>query len=197
MKKFLKPILALTLISALMISCTDEQDLLIVSAQGEYEILTPTTGDAVTLSADLPTNPGLSVSWAKADYGTTPTVISYSVEIDKTGDDFDTPLVLTSSSNLFATINAETLNTAVLTLGLNPFEQGSIDIRIASSVGTPASDIKYSNVINYLITPYSTDLPRLMLLVTFLSNSGYGGGQLTASIASAGFVKPITRFVHK
>jgi hypothetical protein len=27
------------------------------------------------ISADLPTNPGLSVSWAKADYGTTPTVL--------------------------------------------------------------------------------------------------------------------------
>jgi hypothetical protein len=96
-----------------MISCTDEQDLLIVSAH-EYEILTPTTGDAVTLSADLPTNPGLSVLMGKSRLRYYTNCNSYSVEIDKTGDNFDTP-VLNKFSNLFATINAETLNTAVLT----------------------------------------------------------------------------------
>lgn len=190
MKKILKPILALTLIGALITSCSDEQDLKIVAAQGEYAILSPTSGDAVELSAATPTNPGLSLTWAKADYGTTPTVISYSVEIDKTGDNFDTPLVLTTATNTFASVNSETLNSAALSLGLAPFEQGSIDVRIASSVGTPASDIKYSNVINYLITPYSTDLPRLYVVGNFLGNSGYGANWTPANgvpIASAGY----------
>jgi hypothetical protein len=190
MKKILKPILALTLLGALITSCTDESDLLIVAAKGEYAILTPTTGDAVELSAATPSNPGLSLSWAKADYGVTPTVITYVVEIDKTGDNFDTPVVLTSSTDLFATVNSEMLNGAALSIGLNPFEQGSMDIRIAASVGTPASDIKYSNVINYLVTPYSTDLPRLFVTGNFLSNSGYGDNWTPANgvpIASAGF----------
>jgi hypothetical protein len=48
-------------------------------------------------SADLPTNPGLSVRKSRLRYYTN--CNSYSVEIDKTGDNFDTPLV-TSSSNL-------------------------------------------------------------------------------------------------
>ncbi|MFT6749253.1 MAG: hypothetical protein ACJAQ1_001188, partial [Flavobacterium sp.] len=88
------------------------------------------------------------------------------------------------------TVNSEILNGAALSIGLNPFEQGSMDIRIAASVGTPASDIKYSNVINYLVTPYSTELPRLYVTGNFLYNSGYGNNWTPANgvpIASAGF----------
>lgn len=190
MKKNLNLILALSFVSALMMSCSNEEDLRIVAATGNYAILSPTSGDAVVLSPSTPTNPGLSLTWAKADYGTTPTVINYSVEVDKTGDNFDTPLVLTSSTNTFTSINSESLNVAALSLGLAPFEQGSIDIRIASSVGTPASDIKYSNVINYLITPYSTELPRLYVVGNFLENSGYGNNWQAPNgvpIASAGY----------
>jgi hypothetical protein len=192
MKKILKPILALTLLGALITSCTDESDLLILAAKGEYAILTPNSGDAVTLDLETPTNPGLSISWAKADYGITPTVITYNVEIDKSGDNFDTPVILTSSTDLFATVTSDALNTAALSLGLAPFEQGSLEVRIASSVGIPASDIKYSNVINYLVTPYSSDLPRIYVVGNFLANGGYGSDWTPANavaLASSDFGK--------
>jgi hypothetical protein len=174
MKKVLKSVLTLTILSTMLVSCTDEQNLLIVAAKGEYAILSPTTGAAVTLDAATTSNPGLSLTWAKADYGTTPTVVNYSIEVDKSGDNFDTPLVLTTSTTTFANVNSEALNTAALAIGLTPFQQGSMDIRISASVGSPASDVKLSNTINYLVTPYSTDLPKLYVTGSFLPNSGYG-----------------------
>jgi hypothetical protein len=84
------------------------------------------------------------------------------------------------------------LNSAAIAIGLTPFDQGSIDVRIAASVGTPASDIKYSNVINYLVTPYSTELPRIYLVGNFLQNSGYNANWTPANgvpIASSAFGK--------
>jgi hypothetical protein len=190
MKNIVKSFLSIALVASL-ISCEDEQDLLFLTPEGSFEILTPSSGDEVELSPSTPLNPGLTLSWEDANYGTTPTEITYEVEIDKTGDNFDTPLVLTSTTNTFVTANSATLNTAVLTIGLTPFSQGSIDIRIKSSVGSEGSVILYSNVINYLVTPYSTDLPKLYVIGNFLSNSGYGADWSPAatlpSLASSAF----------
>ena len=190
MKNIVKSFLSIALVASL-ISCEDEQDLLFLTPEGSFEILTPSSGDEVELSPSTPLNPGLTLSWEDANYGTTPTEITYEVEIDKTGDNFDTPLVLTSTTNTFVTINSAALNTAVLTIGLTPFSQGSIDVRIKSSVGSEGSEILYSNVINYLVTPFSTDLPKLYVIGNFLSNSGYGADWSPAatlpSLASSAF----------
>jgi hypothetical protein len=43
-------------LGALITSCTDESDLLIVAATGEVCCFNSTTGDAVELSAATPTN---------------------------------------------------------------------------------------------------------------------------------------------
>ena len=160
MKNIVKSFLSIALVAS-MISCEDEQDLLFLTPEGSFEILTPTSGDQVALDATTPLNPGLSLSWEDANYGNTPTEITYEIEIDKTGDNFDTPLVLTSTTNTYVTISSDALNSAVVAVGLTPFAQGSIDIRIKSSVGSQAGEIQYSNIINYLVTPYSTDLPKL------------------------------------
>jgi hypothetical protein len=161
MKNILRNFLAISALSFAFISCEDEQDLMFLTPEGSFEILTPTSGDEVTLNATTPLNPGLTMSWEDANYGTTPTEITYEVEIDKTGDEFDTPLVVTSTTNTYITITSDVLNSSVVAVGLTPFTQGSIDIRVKSTVGSQSSEVQYSNVINYLVTPYSTELPKL------------------------------------
>lgn len=160
MKNIVKSFLSIALVASL-ISCEDEQDLFFLTPEGSFQILTPSSGDEVVLNATTPLNPGLTLSWEDANYGTTPTEITYEIEIDKTGDDFDTPFTISSTTNTFITINSDVLNGAVATVGLTPFSQGSIDVRIKSSVGSQSSEVQYSNVINYLVTPYSTELPKL------------------------------------
>ena len=189
MKNIVKSFLSIALVASL-ISCEDEQDLLFLTPEGSFEILTPSSGDEVELSPSTPLNPGLTLSWEDANYGTTPTEITYEVEIDKTGDNFDTPLVLTSTTNTFVTANSATLNTAVLTIGLTPFSQGSIDVRIVSSVGTTGSEVQYSNVINYFVTSYTTETPKLWMPGSYQSDSGYGNNwtqSSAATLASEGF----------
>lgn len=161
MKNILRNFLAISTLSFAFISCEDEQDLMFLTPEGSFEILTPTSGDEVNLNATTPLNPGLTLSWEGANYGTTPTEITYEVEIDKTGDEFNSPLVITSTTNTYVTITSDVLNSSVVAVGLTPFTQGSIDIRIKASVGAQGSEVQYSNVINYLVTPYSTELPKL------------------------------------
>ncbi len=140
-------------------SCEDEQDLKFLTPEATFEILSPTSGDAVVLSPETPTNPGLSISWSDADFGT-PTQVNYEIQIDKSGDAFDSPFILNTTNNTFAVINSADLNGAVVSVGLTPFAEGAIEIRIRATVGTGSSE-SFSSVITYLVTPYSTDLPKL------------------------------------
>lgn len=189
MKNILKKIFAVSALSLAFISCEDEQDLFFLTPEADFEILSPNSGDAVELRPETPTNPGLSLTWAEADFGT-PTEITYAIEIDKTGDEFDTPFVVTSTTNTFATITSEELNSAVLGVGLTPFTQEGIDIRIKATIGTGTNE-SFSNTIVYLVTAYSTDLPKLYVIGNFLSNSGYGADWSPAatlpSLASSAF----------
>lgn len=159
MKNILKSILALAIVTGFT-SCEDEQDLLFTQPPASFAILSPVSGDAVVLDPATPTNPGLSLTWKAADYGT-PTEVTYTVQVDKAGDEFDSPIDVVSTTNTFATIISETLNGASVAAGLTPFSQGGLDVRIRSTVGTTGSQPLYSSVITYLVTPYSTELPKL------------------------------------
>ncbi len=154
-----KIILALTIIAGFS-SCTDEQNLMIAQPAASFQILTPQSGESVMLTPANPTNPGLALTWEKMSYES-PTQVNYSVEVDKNGDNFDTPVVITSSTNTFATITVENLNGAALAAGLTPYTQGGLDIRIKSTVGTNGDLPAYSNVVTYLVTTYTTELPKL------------------------------------
>jgi hypothetical protein len=154
---FIKSFLALAVVS-MFTSCTDEQDLMISSPKGSFTILSPQSGESVVLSPTTPLNPGLSLTWSAMDY-TSQTQITYAIEVDKTGDSFDTPLTITTTSSTFATISSDVLNGAAVASGLTPFSQGSLDVRIMSTVA--GGQAAYSNVVNYLVTPYTTELPKL------------------------------------
>jgi starch-binding outer membrane protein SusE/F len=159
MRNIVKSLLAFTLIAGFA-SCTDEQDLMFADNAGEFKILSPVSGEGVVLSPETPTNPGLSMTWEKMDYGT-PTEVTYEVQVDKSGDNFDTPITLVQTTNTYVTITSDALNGASVASGLTPFTQGGLEVRIRSTVGTTGSEEKFSDVITYLVTPYSTDLPKL------------------------------------
>lgn len=161
-----------------------------LDAQADFRILSPDTQTSVTLVPELPNNPGLSITWEDANYST-PTEITYAIQADMVGDNFDNPIVLATTNNTFAVISSEDLNSAVVSLGLTPFTEGGIEIRVMSTVGTENTQPLYSNVITYLITPYSTDLPKLWLPGSYQAASGYGPNNWTqataATLASTGF----------
>ncbi|MEC4004612.1 SusE domain-containing protein [Flavobacterium sp. SUN052] len=155
----IKSFIALAIITGFA-SCTDEQDLMISKPQGSFAILSPQTGESVTLSPETPLNPGLALTWANMNYGS-PTEVTYAVQVDKTGNDFANATTITTTTNTYATISSDVLNSASVAVGLVPFTQGGLEVRIMSTIGTTSSQTAYSNVVTYLVTPYTTELPKL------------------------------------
>jgi starch-binding outer membrane protein SusE/F len=159
MRNIIKSLVAVTLIAGFA-SCTDEQDLKYVNNAAEFKILSPVSGEGIVLSPDTPTNPGLSMTWEDMNYGEA-TQVTYTVQVDKSGDNFDTPIDLVSTVNTYVSVTSDVLNGASIGAGLTPFSEGGLEIRVRATVGTTGSEEKFSDVITYLVTPYSTDLPKL------------------------------------
>lgn len=159
MKNIIKTILALALMTGFA-SCTDEQSLLFLTPEASFQILSPVSGEGVVLSPTTPLNPALSLTWATANYGTA-TEVTYKVQVDKAGNNFATPIDLTTTTKTYASVASSALNGAAIGAGLLPFTQGGMDVRIVATVGTTASEKTVSNTITYLVTPYTTELPQL------------------------------------
>src|SRR6476646_10255984 len=166
MKNIIKSLMAFAIVASVT-SCSDEQDLKFATPAAAFNILTPQYGDGVVLAPETPTNPALVMTWEAASVGT-PTEITYAVEIDKNGNDFATPIVLTTTTANFISIDMQTLNGAAIAAGLEPFSEGGLDIRVKATVGTTSSEPAYSNVITYLVTPYTTEAPKVYVVGNFL-----------------------------
>ncbi|WP_396145591.1 SusE domain-containing protein [Flavobacterium sp.] len=131
-------------------SCEDE-NFELTSPEGSFRITTPLNGESVVLSETTLTNPGLSITWSAMSY-TTPTSVSYTVEIAKDGTDFAAPIELGTTTNLFASFQTGDFNLKCLMSGAVPFVQTAINVRIKATSGTTGSQPVYSNSITYLVT---------------------------------------------
>ncbi|WP_282786746.1 SusE domain-containing protein [Flavobacterium croceum] len=152
MKKILNTLLALVVVTSFT-ACEDEQDLMLSQPTGSFTIKTPTNGDGIVLSESTPTNPGISLTWNAADYGTQ-SAITYTVQLAPNGSDFSNAQDLGTTTNTNITIQSAQLNLAALTAGATPFTQSPVDIRIKATSGTTGSQASYSNVITYMVTCY-------------------------------------------
>lgn len=156
MKNTFKIIIA-AIVFATLGSCSDEQNFQLLQAQGNFSILTPQTGASTVLTPALGTNPALTLTWSAANF-TTPTQVSYTVEIAVTGTNFASVTAAGTTNTTNLTWSVADLNGAVLSAGLRPFTQGSVDVRVKATAGGVN---QYSNTINVLITPYTTALPTI------------------------------------
>lgn len=91
MKNIVKSIAFAALFTSL-VGCEGEDNFKYVEPEGEFQILSPVSGDGAVLSPETPLNPGLSLTWEDMNYGT-PTEVTYTIEVDKSGDEFDTPQI--------------------------------------------------------------------------------------------------------
>jgi len=161
MKKVFK-LLFLSLFVIAFVSCNNQDSKqLTISASGSGQITAPVSGFTFVLNPlENQTNTALTLTWNPANYGI-PTAITYKVEFAKTGTDFATPFTAGSTSSTTLSWTVGELNGAVTSAGLAPFVEGSLDVRIISTVGSVGSTPQISDVITILITPFTTDLPKI------------------------------------
>lgn len=141
-------------------SCEDNEELYTLNPQGSGEITAPESGFTQVLNPEEEqTNTAFTLVWNSADYDI-PVEINYNIEFAKSGTDFAESILAGSTSNTNMTWTVGAFNSKVVGAGLSPFVEGSMDIRIISTVGS-GSTPQISESITVLVTPFTTDLPTI------------------------------------
>ncbi len=116
-------------------------------------ITSPATGTAVLLTEATANDPFV-VTWTAADFGFR-AAATYSIEIDRVGNDFKDAVILGSSTGLSLNSTIAKLNTALFTtLSLPGETESNVEMRLAVKVN-PEVDVIYSDPITLKVTPYT------------------------------------------
>lgn len=171
MKNITKSIIALFAVVALSCNVEDVQDRPVIEGIDSPVLTAPTSGAAYVLS---PANAAVQAerfTWKSANFGGD-VQVTYAVEIDKKGNAFKTPQSVGSviSANQVS-VSVESMNKAALLLKATPFSPAEFEVRVKASAGALAA--MYSNVIGIVITPYTTENPKLWVPGGYAKASGY------------------------
>lgn len=170
MKNLIKYI-SLACISALAISsCNDDEDIIKLDPTTFVApVADAPTNNSILLLEEDANNVAMTIKWSAAEYGVT-TTPKYSVEIDKKGNNFEKPSVVTSTSATSYDITVKDLNILANELGIAPYSEGELEYRVVSSLGTNNAEQLISNVSTLKVTPYATDLSTNWGVVGSITN---------------------------
>lgn len=155
------------------ISCDDNDEELFTTAPSSDLKFTSTPAASYLLTFDTRMNTAERFTWESVDF-TTPVAVTYQLEAVAGGDDFANAELVGSTSSNEIQLSVEDLNDLSATLGLTPFSQGVISLRLVALLADPSQPTIVSDVINLNVTPYTTDSPKLWVPGNYADSSGYG-----------------------
>ncbi len=161
-------ILILAFISILVFNaCVEDEDPIFVAQEaGEPRIVSPNA--TVSLSRETADQPGVTIVWEDANYNVA-TPITYTVEASPGGSGFNTPFVAGSTPERFFSFTIGELNALAINAGLPTGEEGALEIRVKSSVGTNGGAEMISDFTILTLTPYEAIIPLKSLF--FVGNA--------------------------
>ncbi len=163
-------------ISILIIACLalvcfnacekNEDPIFVASAKGNPKITTPNA--TVTLTQETAKEQAITIVWDDAKYSVS-TPITYTIEASPASAGFSKPEVVGKTKERFYTWTVGELNALAIKLGLTTSVEGSLEIRVKSSIGSDDGVEAISNITIVTLTPYPTIIPMKNLF--FVGNA--------------------------
>ncbi|MEN2399784.1 SusE domain-containing protein [Flavobacterium sp. MC2016-06] len=172
MKNIAKSLIALFALVAVSCSVEDVQDRPVIDGIDSPVLTAPSAGTAYVLTVAAADNQIERFTWKSANYGGD-IEVNYTVQMDKKGNAFKTPQELgTVKSSNQVSVSVSKMNTAALALGATPFTAADFEVRVKSDVA--GSNIMFSDAVAVVVTPYTTETPKLWVPGGYQAASGYG-----------------------
>lgn len=150
----MKKYLFLSLAAALFLAaCSDKETDPVLTLGNAPGIGSPADGSSLVLTEATANENFPEFSWTAAEYGFQ-AAVSYSVEMDKAGNNFADPLVVGTVTSTNLTVKNEKINSLMIGLGLAGEEEHSMEFRIAAKISAEVATV-YSDPITLKITPYT------------------------------------------
>jgi len=136
------------------VSCEKEGDITTVKLISSPNITAPTNGTTYVFEEANAGDTLPLIKWTAADFGYQ-AAITYKVEVATAGTSFAAPQSLGSFTDTEFEITVAAFNSALITMGLEPFEVASLELRVVASVSEFVQS-GISNIVALTITPYLT-----------------------------------------
>lgn len=180
MKKFLGFIFGTTL---LLSACSEQTKDPVLQLGAAPAITAPTASAAFTLTESKANDIFSAFTWTAGSYGFD-AAVSYTLELDKAGNNFADPVVVgtVNALSLDGVTNGK-INNILLSKGLPADEASNIEFRLAARVN-PDVEVVYSAPVSVRITPYPVIIVYPQLQVPG-SYQGWNPGDNNTIIFSA------------
>lgn len=170
MKKLIKNSVFLLAFTSLFMACDDVET---IQLNSDANTMVSLSTDAVILTEELAETNVLTVSWTLPEFGfdAAPT---YTILMDVTGGDFSDAQLISANSNYSKDFMGNELNNKLLSLGMTPGEEASVDIKVLTSLS--AYQEMTSETVSLTVTPYSSllDLTTNLGVVGSATPGGWG-----------------------
>jgi starch-binding outer membrane protein SusE/F len=165
-----KSIYAITLFSAFFVACEDVDTIQLDSTANTVVSLSE---DNVVLSEDTADDNAVTISWTEPNFGFD-AAPSYTIMMDVSGGDFTAAQLISAGSDYNYVFTVAQLNNKLLSLGLSPNEESSVDIRVKTTLS--AFQEMISESVTLVVTPYSSilDLSTNLGVVGNATAGGWG-----------------------
>ena len=170
MKKLIKNSVFLLAFTSLFMACDDIET---IQLNSDANTMVSLSTDAVILTEELAETNVLTVSWTLPEFGfdAAPT---YTILMDVTGGDFSDAQLISANSNYSKDFMGNELNNKLLSLGMTPDEEASVDIKVLTRLS--AYQEMMSETVTLTVTPYSSllDLTTNLGVVGSATPGGWG-----------------------
>ncbi|GAB3563120.1 hypothetical protein GCM10027578_06250 [Spirosoma luteolum] len=151
MKKTLFTLLATVTALFTLVSCEKEEDRLTLQPGGTITLTS--SAQSVSLTSADAAKDAVTFSWTVPSYGFK-AANAYTLQFDKKGGTFASPIEITAGSNLKQAITGADFNTMLLKLGVAPGSAGQVDVRVKSDIAGSTVPSVVSGTTTISGTPY-------------------------------------------
>lgn len=192
MKNIAKSLIILMGIMAMSCTSDDTEDRPVIHAGTGLELMAPADGAEYVLAIENAAVQAERFVWTEAEFGQ-PIAATYSVEMDKAGNNFAAPAVIGSAvSGNNAAVTVGLLNSSALNLGGEPGVSANYEVRVKATINETVEPI-YSNVVQIKVTPYQLFVPAQdLFLVGDATDYGWSNNNGNAPL----FRDPENQFLY-
>lgn len=164
-------------------SCSDEDFDPVVEVSSAPSISAPASGTSYVLTEDNAADTFESFAWSAADFGFQ-AATTYSIQIDKAGNEFAEALSIGSTSELTFSLTNEDMNQKLLAFGIPYGAPADIELRVVASISDLVETV-ISETISFTVTPYEVVIiyPSLYVPGNYQAASGYSDGDWSPDTA--------------
>ncbi|NER14647.1 SusF/SusE family outer membrane protein [Leptobacterium flavescens] len=152
MKKILATLVILAALTTNW-SCSDDDREPVAALQELPELLVDFGANTYVLTEQTVNNLAVSLIWSAADFGF-PAQVNYTVQGDMADGDFSEPISFGTTTETFFNITVGQLNDAALGMGLTPFEEGQMAIRVVGVISDNVAPAPTETVV-LNVTPFT------------------------------------------